>query len=276
MKILFYSFFILFLIGCSSKKYYTSKGDLKNITDARLIKNVEDNYVEFNTLFCKKFAAEINIDGDKKSFKGNLFINEDKEIIVSILPLMGIELARVKFNEDSIIVINRSNKTLTQENYGFLWDKFSLDIDYKLLYRILLNQLHTYPLSQNFEEEIKRYKHYNESDKYVFKSVKKNRYNRLTKRNNKNDLVLHDLYILPEVFKISKSLIKDYSSNSDLVIKYEDFSQLNGHLIPNKLIIEGRRGNNQISLSVKYDSIEIDGKNRIGFKVSNKYNIVKK
>ena len=73
------------------------EGQIRNITDAKLIKNTEQNYLDFNTLFFKRFLATVTINGESRNFKGNLFIRKDSSIIISIFPLMGIEIFRIKY-----------------------------------------------------------------------------------------------------------------------------------------------------------------------------------
>lgn len=273
MKIIIVGLLFILVSGCSSTKdFYSRKGELKNITDAKLVKSVEDNYLIYNSLFFKKFSAEVVINGEKTSFKGNLYL-DNNEIIVSILPLMGIEIARVRFSPDLIEIMDRTKKTYTKSSYQFLWTKFLVEMDYFTLKSILTNQLHTYPISEFYEEDLKKYKHYIKGDFYELNSLKKGKIKRKYKSDNLDNVILHELTIMPEIFKISKSYIKDFGANTILSIDYSDFFKVNDSLFANTIKIDGTRGNASFSIMLKFDSVEIDSKNVIGFKVSDKYKV---
>ncbi len=267
---------IVFTISCkSTQNFYNKKGELKNITDTKLINSIEDNYTIFNTIFYKKFKAEVAFNGENKSFKGNLFLTRDTSIIISINPLMGIELFRVKLSPDSVEIIDRTRKNYSIGNYEFLWDKFLVELDYQTVQNIIVNELYTYPISDKEDRYIKRYKHYISNENYQLKSLKDGRIDRKYKKDKTDELVLHEFSILPEIFKISNTYIKDFSVNSEINISYKNFSLVNYYYMPTIIDIKGKRGNHAFSINIEFEHIEINGDNAMGFKVSNKYDKIK-
>ncbi len=267
---------MVFAISCkSTQNFYNKKGELKNITDTKLINSIEDNYTTYNTIFYKKFKAEVAFNGENKSFKGNLFLTRDSSIIISINPLMGIELFRVKLSPDSVEIIDRTRKNYSSGNYEFLWDKFLVELDYHTVQNIIVNELYTYPISDKEDRYIKRYKHYISNENYQLKSLKDGRIDRKYKKDKTDELVLHEFSILPEIFKISNTYIKDFSVNSEITITYKNFSLVNYYYMPTILDIKGKRGNEAFSINIDFEHIEINGDNAMGFKVSNKYDKIK-
>lgn len=267
--------FTLF-VGCkSSRSYYTEKGELKNISDAKLVSATQDNYLQYKQLFFKKFSADISINGESNSFKGNMYIDGNKEIVVSVLPLMGIELMRVRFSPDSIEIMDRTKRSYTVGSYKSLWDKFLVELDFEALHSILTNELFLYPLSSNFNEDIKKYKHYIVGDNYSLKSIKNGRFERKYRREDLDELVLHDFTILPEAFKISKTTIHDVSNASKVTVSYSDFFKINDQLFPRTLIIDGQKDAKKYVIKITFDSVDVDSENKIGFKISDKYDLIK-
>jgi len=264
--------FSVLLTSCkSTQNFYNKKGELKNITDTKLINSVESNYASYNTIFYKKFKAEVTFKDDRKSFKGNLYLQKDSSIIVSINPLMGIELFRVKLSPNKVEIIDRTKKSYTVANYELLWKKFLIELDYFTIQKILTNEFYTYPISNTEERYIKRYKHYTSNEFYQLKSVKDGRIDRKYRREKTEELVLHEFSILPEIFKISKSYIRDFSVDSEVDINYDNFSVFNDSYIPALLRIKGRRGIEDFSMQIEFEHIELDSENSIGFKISSKY-----
>ncbi|MBI9061071.1 MAG: DUF4292 domain-containing protein [Marinilabiliaceae bacterium] len=273
-RLLKIGFLGLLLFGCrSSKEFYSNTGTLKNITDAKLIKNTEENYVPFNSVFFKKFHAEIVLNGDKKSFRGNMFIERDHSIVVSIYTLMNIELVRVRFQPDLVEIMDRTKKEYTKSDYRLLWKKFMVELDYHMLQDILLNELYAYPIGDNIRLDLKKYKHDRKANMYTFQSIKKGRFSRLYRKESTDGIILHEFSILPEVFKVSKSYIKDFGSNTSVNIEYDNFTQIQSSLMPNKIMINGNRDGDCFSLNIYFPTIDITGNNSIGFKVSKKYDV---
>ncbi len=268
------SLLILLGGGCrSSKEFYRNTGTLKNISDTKLIKCTEEKYIPFDSIFFKKFHAEISLNGDKKSFKGNLFIQRDQSIVVSIFTLMNIELVRFRFQPYLVEIMDRTKKEYTKTNYRFLWNKFMIEMDYHMLESILLNELYTYPIGDDSKLDLKKYKHDRKEDVYTFQSIKKGRFARLYRKESVDGVILHEFSILPEVFKVNKSYIKDFGSNTTFNISYSNFTNVQTHLMPSQIEMAGNRDGYFFDLAITFSSIDISGSNSIGFKVSNKYKI---
>lgn len=254
----------------TTREFYNKKGDLRNISDAKLISSVEDNYLDYNSLFLKKFKAEVSFNDETKSFKGNFFILKDSSIVVSINPLMGIELFRVRLLPGKVEIIDRTKKSYAYGDYRLLWDKFMIELDYNTLQRIITNEMFVYPIDDE-DMSLKRYKHYLDNDFYELQSVKEGKFTRKYKKEKTNNIVYHQFSILPDIFKVSTVYIRDFSVNSEVTISYSQFIKQDGKMIPTVLNVIGNRGNDRFELTINFEHIELDGDNSIGFKVSDKY-----
>jgi len=237
--------------------------------DAKLINSVQSSNLAYSKLFLKKFSAEVEFeDGKSLSFKGNLAIEKDSSIIVSIIK--GIEWYRVRLRPDSVEVLDRRKKTVTAGDYKILWDKFLLELDYYTLQNIITNQLFAYPIG-DFDKTIKRYKHYCSENHYQLQSVKEGKFSRKYKKEKVSNIIFHQFSILPEIFKISDVYIKDFNANSEIKIAYTDFITKKETLFPSTINLVGTRVNKTVSLKIRFDHIEVDTESSIGFKISDKY-----
>ncbi|MCU4162424.1 DUF4292 domain-containing protein [Carboxylicivirga caseinilyticus] len=262
----------LVLVSCkSTRTIYDRHGELKNITDLRLIKSISDNYLEYNTIFFKKFKAGIEINGENKSFKGNIYLNRDSSVVISINPLIGIELLRVRLSNNNVEILDRTKRDYLKGSYEYLWEKFMLELDFKTIHSILTNELFVYPPDIDEIDALKKYKHDVSDDLYVFQSLKQGRAQRIERKGVKKELVLHEFYILPEVFKVNRTYIKDFNSNGVVDISYDDFFEVRNGLFPGKMKVSGIRGLNKFIIELKFDDIEFDSTNSLGFKISDKY-----
>ena len=94
------SLLVILLLCClaschSTKLAVREQVELPGITEGRLLKNVETNALDFNTLYAKKINLNLR-DGEKSNnLKAILRVQRDSFIWMSITAPMGIEVARV-------------------------------------------------------------------------------------------------------------------------------------------------------------------------------------
>jgi hypothetical protein len=264
---------IFCFVSCKSPKSLTF-GDVTNITDIKLRKNLSDNELNFDKLYLKKVGFSVDTGNEKKSFKGSFVIQNDSLIIASIYALMGIELVRAKFTKDSVIVIDKHNKKVFHTNYEYFTYKFGIELDFSILQSILSNSLFIYPTENEPYSGLRKYKHYVNDNSYSFKSIKDKKFNRKAKK-NKNNLIIHEVQILPEVFRISNVYLKDFGTNQTLNIDYQNFSQFDSILFPKVITLEGNRGINNIKITLKINYIEVNDGGSLHFKIPSTYKVSK-
>jgi hypothetical protein len=266
------SVLIFLLNSCrSSREVVTSTDNIKAISESRLLKNIEENSVHFNNLWIKRFDCKVTIDSDTYSFKGSAFVQKDSSIIISITPLLGIELFRVQLSKNEIILIDRTNKQLTYSSYKYLADKFYLDADYHSLEGILSNRMFCYPNEGGGEECFRKFKKSQSADMYILQSYKERRVNRLIRREGAASYILQEFKILPGLFNIGSCYIKDLSDGNVLSVQYKDFRKMDNFVFPGSFEIKGSQGTRQFSLVLQILQVEKDVQDGIGFKIPDKY-----
>ncbi len=261
--------FILFFSACSSMKKVEVKS-IANIPDVKLRNLLRSNELKYDKIYLKKAGFTVQTNSDKKSFKGSIVIQRDSLIITSIFAPMGIELVRVKFDLDSIFVLDKHNKNVLKSDYNYFDRKYGVEIDFNMLQAMLTNTLFTYPLRNDFYEDLKKYKHTLSDSCYAFKSVKTKKIERKTKR-NANDLVVHEINIHPELFRIFDVFIKDFQNNQTLSVKYQKFTNFDGVLFPGFINLNASQGNSKIYINLKINSVEINDGGSLYFNIPKKY-----
>ena len=256
------------LFGCkAAKDVYNENVEIKNISDSRLIKSVESNYLNYSTLYVKKYNADVTVNGSRKSFSGSLFIDRDSQVIMTVAPLLGIELFRAKLAKDSVILIDRIKKHVYYGSYDFVEKNIYLDVNFHLLQAILTNEFFIINDNAGQEVSLKRFKHYIIDNQYSFNSVKQNRIN----RNGRVSSVLQNFLILPDVFKITQSYIQDTENQSSMTIKYSEIFKVGTVWFPSKLDINGNRGSQIFEFSISFNSVAIDSDNKLNFHIPENY-----
>ena len=99
-------FWLLVLGSCSTNKNVSS---IRNLSANHIIREVERNQFEFDNLETK---FNVKVKGDNNiGLKGQMRMQNDSVIWISLSLKLGIEVARVMITDDSVKFMNRTNKT---------------------------------------------------------------------------------------------------------------------------------------------------------------------
>ena len=104
------------------------------------------------------------------------------------------------------------------------------------------------------------------SDK--FKSTIENNTYKL--ENNKSKLITNNVWVIPETYRISQYDIQENLIKTKVEIKYDDFHDIGGKLIPSKIIFALSSKHN-IYLEINYSDISTGEKMEFPFNISKKY-----
>ena len=266
--------FVILLIGCKSTKLGISKSfeePIKNISDQKLIKGLEDNRNDYNSIFVKKADANAKFGDNKLSFKAAIFIQKDSQIVISITALMGIELFRIRLTPDEIVLIDRTKKETVYTNYNYLSKKFNIDGDFYVFQGILSNNIFCYPFSDGSIDCLKKFKHGVEKHLYSFQSLKDGRLFRLGRRDDLERFVFIDFLVIPGIFKVKEMNMENFEFNSKLKVVYGDITDYDNVQFPSSLNIEGSKGNSKLEVLLEFKQIEFNKDSSISFRTSDKY-----
>ena len=102
---------LLALGSCSTNKNASS---IRNLSANHIIREVERNQFEFDNLETK---FNVKVKGDNNiGLKGQMRMQNDSVIWISLSLKLGIEVARVMITDDSVKFMNRTNKTYFSES----------------------------------------------------------------------------------------------------------------------------------------------------------------
>ncbi len=261
--ILIFSVLTLLFIGtgCSSKKKMT-KATLREFTASHLIKEVQENEFDFDS-----FQAKMNlkIETADKSFstKGQLRMQKDSIIWTSISAPLGVEVLRMMVTPDSVFMLNRNDKTYLIENISVFNDISPMITTIDFIQAVLVGN------DINLRE----------SDIYKI-SIKDGQYNLLISNELKKTIkqsddewkvMLKDIWIDPQLFKITKYYIKEYAdSKRKIELEYSDFEEVNGKYIPTKISID-IHGDFLLKAEISYSNIVVGDNIEFIFNVPKKY-----
>jgi hypothetical protein len=109
---------------------------------ARLVREALDkiskNHIDFNT-----FSAKVKVDyqdsRDRKyDFNAFFRIQKDSVIWISIIAALGIEAFRIMITPDSVLILDKLNKTYESKSVSYLQEIAKLPFDFKTLQDLII------------------------------------------------------------------------------------------------------------------------------------------
>ena len=149
-------------------------------------------------------------DGSKVASNLSLRILKDSIIWASIVPALGIEVARLRITPDSVHLVNRLNKTYFAGDYTLLREKFKVEVTFDMVQAILLGN---YMPGTPGEEKVMAEPP-------------------LQRIRREHASLLIDQFLDLTDFKLKKLSIKDQQTNNVLDVHYSGFEDVEGHSFP--------------------------------------------
>jgi hypothetical protein len=239
-------FWLLVLGSCSTNKNASS---IRNLSANHIIREVERNQFEFDN-FETKFNVKVKGDNNI-GLKGQMRMQNDSIIWISLSLKVGIEVGRMMITEDSVKFINRSNRTYFSESVESFrssgiqefWSSGILD----LLQNLLVGN------DINFKEKYKA-------------TIEDNNYKLTSDKNT--------FLVTPKTFKVKRQQATVNGQQSTVGIDYDNFQEVNGKLLPTKIIVDAGDIFN-LNIEIDYSEIKVGEELEFPFNISKKYNKIK-
>ena len=170
-KLLFFLFLII-VLGFSSCKTIREipSANLKPIGTAKLLKNVEENSLVYESFSISRINCQFSTNQSKTSFRINLKTIKDNQILASITKL-NIPVGRVLLTPDSVIYVNYIDRSYFVDDYTFLSNFLNIDLDFATIQSIISNSAFSYRNDEK-EKDFKTFSTSVESGMYVLQSEK--------------------------------------------------------------------------------------------------------
>jgi uncharacterized protein DUF4292 len=192
---------LFFANSCKPAKEKT--GNIKLMRTKELVKNVIEHEAKFNT-FSGKAKLKIIDKKSKTSFKGEIRMEKDKAIWMSITPLFGLEVARVLITPDSIKILDRIHNEYLVKPFSYIQSTYKIPAQFgdlqSLLSGWLINRNHKQLKSDLIQ------------DRYVL--------------TGKNNVMSTETFIIPDGYKIVEMNLVQSDANNSLKAIFEDYKPI--------------------------------------------------
>ena len=126
---------LLVVFSCSCSRSIVSSRPITNFAELEKKTSKNCTYLSKSNLRLK-FKTNIDIDGKSQQLNGRIFLLSDTCVYINVMsPTLGIEVGRLCANRDSVIFINKLDKTYFSSDYHQFIIKYGLN--FRLLYSVL-------------------------------------------------------------------------------------------------------------------------------------------
>ncbi len=230
-----------------------------------LYDQLKTNQLTFNTLNAK-FSLEFEQNRKVTNLKGQLRIQNDSLIWMSFSPALGIEAARVLLSNDSVMFINRLNKSYFTGEYALIDSLLHTTIDYDLLQSMLVgNDLTQY--------DVNKYKSSVDGELYRMTIRERRKIKRFIKSGEIDTRVLvQQIWLDPDNFRIRRIDIKEKGEENvnNLQVFYDDYIDIDGQLFPSSIHIN-INSQKTIHIQVDFSRTELNKDLSFPFSIPSKY-----
>lgn len=247
------------LTSCKSKRSLI-KAPLKAAGEQFLLDQMQANQVDFEF-----FSARTNVSftGDSRNkidLRGQIRIQKDSLIWISLSPMLNIEAARILISPDSVKFFNRLDKTYFVGDYTFIHTNFSPTINFDMIQSMLLGNDLSWYETEGFRASV-------DGGEYRLAATKRRQKKRQLKQQEGQGILVHNIWLQPESFKIVRLTIREYGDeNKKLNALYDLFSDFDGRSMPTDLSFE-INADRKIKLRIHYSRVEFDQNAGFPFRV---------
>ena len=246
--------------SCKPREKIITTNPDRNVDMAALKSTIDSRVEHIQTLRFSKVKFDLKLDEDDYNMGGTIGLIKDSIIVVSIIPLMGYEMARIYCTKDSILVINRIDKSFYKSGLRDELRKFNLSADYYILQSILMNSyfVYTEAATDRFYENSLVLR----EGEYLIRSEEK----------IKNELHFEQEVVVDAThFGIKSIGINDYVRNEMINVDYDMFTDYNNVYLPGSILLNSLIRNFSLSLEMNIGEIEVNETINASVKIPVKY-----
>lgn len=268
---------VFFLSACS-KKGVPEQKPLKNRSAGNVLNRYEDQQFNFEQL-SMRISADVVTTETSQGFKANLRIAKDSVIWMSVSPLMGVEMVRVRMTRDSVSYVSKvpGDKHYFTGTYAELANLTESELGYAMIENLLVGNLvqldaeedrfasriddRSYVLLSRYNRRLKKVvggtdlKELNPDDSLEV-DIDERRYQRIMRRADEEDLLMKRYWISGDHYRPVKTVFDDLYYKRFLQIDHSDFEELEGMLLPRKTVLTAGSPEGSASFSIEINRVK--------------------
>ena len=215
---------------------------------------------EYSTLKLNKIDVDLVINGIANHVKGNLAIYRDSLMVLSVIPALGYEAIRIMCTPDSIIVLNRQEKSYMASSFDAYRAKYKIPLEFNDIQAIFSNEAFYYKINRQDRRFESNVKIGDDENLYLLESfIQQERLTNQGIRINARKLTLDGMFIV------------DYERRMRMNLLYSDFATAATGLFPRSVEVDLFENSNSIEIDLKYGQVIFNDSLKVRFMAPEHY-----
>lgn len=240
---------ILLLTGCKQKEKIVIQEFKQPLEKRELEKIIFRDEAVIRTIKLSRIRMEVLMNDEEFVTNGTIGIIHDSIIIISLVPALGYEFARIYCTIDSLYIIDRQNKNMYSSRIDEQLRGINIKGDYYLLQGILMNKVVLFDRKEG--DDVLYRNVLNEDDHYYY-TIEKHIDKRIT---YKQTIIIRKENLLNEGM-----MVTDYLLNNKLNIRYDNFKDKKSFVFPMMIEITMMDKKDTLNIMLNIGDLEINEK----------------
>lgn len=232
--IIFYILLLMFFSSCGTKRNASKNVNPTAVEMDNTVKSFEMSNLTFHT-FSGRAKAKVEFENNKHDATAHIRIDRDKAIWISVTSLFNIEVARMLITPDSVRILNKfPRRELIEKPFSYIYQYVNPGMSFRTLQDILVGNVST-ELLRSEEIQIAT----SEEEVIIVGS--------------KGGLTFQ--YGMNEFQRPFATMIEDRKIDQQLEVAYNQYSDVNGHVFPQRFVLHIVGDGLQIKADLEYNRL---------------------
>ncbi|NTW24563.1 MAG: DUF4292 domain-containing protein [Lentimicrobium sp.] len=233
-----------------------------------LFSNLKSNELKY-TYFSARFSTSFEQQKNVTSFSGQIRIQKDSLIWISISPVLGIEMARLLITNDSIKYMNRIDNIYFISDFNYINNLINSTLDFDMLQAFLTGNDFSFYENSSFKAGI-------DNQEYKLVTTDRRKLKKYVRNNQEINIPIQHIWLSSETFKISRVMIREVQLGGRKVEGTYQYLNDGTQLVPEKLSFNLETAENKNQLVLEYSKLNTADSLAFPFKIPEKYTKVDK
>lgn len=253
---------IIILSSCSTVRR-TIREPLKEQGPEYLFNNLKANELKYNT-FSARFNTSFTQQKNETSFSGQIRIQKDSLIWISISPVLGIEMARLLITNDSVKYMNRIDNYYFVSDFNYINSLINSTLDFDMLQAFLTGNDFSFYENSSFKAGI-------DNQEYNLATTNRRKLKKYVRNNQLINIPIQHIWLSPETFKISRVMVRETQQGGRKVEGTYEYVNNGTQLVPEKLSFNLETIENKLQIKVQYSKVATTDSIAFPFRIPPKY-----
>lgn len=274
--------------ACGSRRTVSVDRELPQRSAEKVLERAMAMQTMPSRYYSAKADVELSMPDEQRSFKAHLRSVKDSAVWASVVPLLGIEAARVLLTPDSLKIMDRINDQYFVGDTGATRKRFGLVPELALLQRALNGEAIAL-------DSAERYRVDREDGLYVLTSREKRRFiraaedispsdtltrdrdmrerrlERTLRKAEEKEAIVHRYHFEPDSFRVARVQVVNLMNDKTADLRYEERGGPEAQHLPTRIRITLSEPGRVVSALLIITRIDLEGPVQMSFRIPEKY-----